>query len=76
MPKDRVTVKQLINTLKTLDPDAQIILSRDAEGNEYQPMCAYSKNMVFVIDGETGKLVPRINDNKVKTGFVTFWPLN
>jgi hypothetical protein len=32
-----MTVQELIDQLKTLDPNALIILSKDAEGNEYSP---------------------------------------
>ena len=34
-----MTVEELITKLQKLDKDRQVILSRDAEGNSYSPLC-------------------------------------
>ena len=33
-----MTVKQLINKLQKCDPDREVVMSRDAEGNGYSPL--------------------------------------
>lgn len=45
-----MNVKQLIEVLKGLNPDAKVILASDAEGNAYRPMDASVEIDVFFID--------------------------
>jgi hypothetical protein len=36
-----ITIKQLIEDLSTLDPNAVIVMSSDSEGNSYSPFAGY-----------------------------------
>ncbi len=42
-----MTVKELIESLKTLPMDAPVILQKDAEGNGYSP-CAGTDTAIYV----------------------------
>ena len=34
-----MTVEDLIKELKALDPNSQVVISKDAEGNGFSPLC-------------------------------------
>jgi len=34
-------VQELINQLKTVDPDCEVIMSSDSEGNNYSPLSSF-----------------------------------
>jgi hypothetical protein len=41
-------VKELMEMLATFDPDAEVILQKDAEGNGYSPLEVADDNAVYV----------------------------
>ena len=43
-------VKELIAALVAADPDAEVILQKDAEGNGYSPLHVCDDNAVYVPD--------------------------
>lgn len=50
-----ITVKTLIKQLSKLDPDAQVILQKDPEGNGYSPLAGseqavYSDDTVYSLE--------------------------
>ncbi len=44
-------VKKLIKILEKLNPELEVILQEDAEGNSYSPLCEVEGNSVY--DAET-----------------------
>ena len=40
MRHDSVTVAELIQTLRTMPPDEQVVLATDPEGNDFHPLGA------------------------------------
>ena len=49
-------VKDLINELKTLDPEMELIIQIDSEGNGYNPLRGADPNAVFVPSGYGGEV--------------------
>ena len=43
-------VKELIEELSKLDPESQVILQKDAEGNGYSPLYAVDGDAVYLSD--------------------------
>jgi hypothetical protein len=43
-------VKELIEELSKLDPESQVILQKDAEGNGYSPLYAVDGDAVYLPD--------------------------
>lgn len=43
-------VKELIEQLNNMDPEAEIILQKDAEGNGYSPLSGADHNAVYIPD--------------------------
>jgi hypothetical protein len=43
-------VKQLIKELSKLDPDSEVIMQKDSEGNYYSPLYCVDGNAVYVPD--------------------------
>lgn len=41
-------VKQLLETLASVDPDAEVILQKDGEGNGYSPLSDIYLNAVYI----------------------------
>lgn len=42
--------KELLEELKGVDPDAEIVLQKDAEGNGYSPLAGVDENAVYIPD--------------------------
>jgi hypothetical protein len=45
-----MTVKDLIEALSSMPPDAQVILQKDGEGNGYSPLADANDNCVYTPD--------------------------
>lgn len=43
-------VKELIAELKKLDPNSQVILQKDSEGNGYSPLYAVDGEAIYIAD--------------------------
>ena len=43
-----MTVKELIEELRTMPQDAQVILQKDTEGNGYSPLAVVDGNTVYI----------------------------
>ena len=43
-------VKELLEALLSVDPEAEVILQKDSEGNGYSPLCCADANAVYVPD--------------------------
>jgi hypothetical protein len=41
-------VKELIERLKNVDPEAELIMSKDAEGNSYSPLSDVEANTFYI----------------------------
>lgn len=72
-------VKELIEELKQLDPEAEVILQKDAEGNGYSP-CAGVQACIYVPESTWGGEVYNIDDEEVdadeQVKAVVLWPVN
>ena len=84
-------VKDLIKTLQSADPDTEVIIQADSEGNGYSP-CAGAELAIYVPDSSWGGEVynldsnasnncleekewKKIKENK-KNRCVVLWPVN
>lgn len=70
-----MTVQELIDELLNHDPDAKVILQKDAEGNGYSPLvgaeeCVYLAETTW--SGQT--LAP--GDDEAGIAAVVLWPVN
>lgn len=45
-----MTVKELIEELRTMPQDAQVILQKDSEGNGYSPLAVVDGDAVYIAD--------------------------
>lgn len=43
-------IKDLIEQLKDLDPEMEIVLQKDAEGNGYSPLAGADENCVYIAE--------------------------
>ena len=43
-------VSELIEQLQTMDPDSEVILQKDAEGNGYSPLEGADENCVYIAE--------------------------
>lgn len=77
-------VKELLKFLNECDPDAEIILSSDAEGNKYSPCTTYEDNLLYVPDcaykGEVfnnpNELLQSYEELPIHSKVVVLWPYN
>jgi hypothetical protein len=84
-------VKDLISKLQAQDPEREVILSKDGEGNEFSPLCdvstaAYSADTTWAgsIGLEPGDLTNRLRDQGYSeddiavdgTPALVLWPAN
>lgn len=83
-------VKELIAELSAMDPESEVILQKDAEGNGYSPLSGADGEAVYVADntwsGEVYSLEYSADDNcmdedeweKLKAGpkCVVLYPVN
>lgn len=65
-------VKELIEILKPLDPEAEVILSKDAEGNNYSPLSDYSSGKYIPDSTWSGEFESR----RGKYNAICLWPTN
>ena len=72
-------VKELIKQLSTLSPDAEILLSKDAEGNDFRRYNGYSEEF-FLVEKNNAISVFSIDDEEDGDTFhgdrkcVILWP--
>lgn len=59
-------VKELIKRLKIEDPEAEVVLSRDEEGNGFCPLSAIEDNRVY-IEGEI--YLETLTEDLIKYGY-------
>lgn len=45
-------VKELVAELQEMDPDAEVILQRDSEGNGYSPLAGADSDCIYVKNNE------------------------
>lgn len=69
-----LTVKQLIEKLQKFNPDAMIVMSRDAEGNSYSP--AQSVEPAFYVEEKPWHGYLAEEAVAGTTEAVVFWPTN
>lgn len=43
-------VKELIRELQLLDPEAELIMQADAEGNGYSPLAGVDENCIYIAE--------------------------
>ena len=54
-----MTVKQLIEQLKKCDPEAELIIQEDAEGNYYSPLYCIDKGYYIPENTWNGKFISK-----------------
>lgn len=73
-------VKDLIATLKTVDPEFEVVMSSDGEGNNYSPLAGLSVEMYIPESTWSGQLMhpddAEDNDTEYKENAVVVWPTN
>jgi len=70
-------VKDLIKFLNRCDPDDTVVLSSDAEGNDYKELCDYDYNLYLtggVIYDEAELAAEEIDENDT-IKCVVLWPI-
>ena len=68
-----MTVQELIEDLKKMDPKADIILSTDGEGNKFSPLLGISKDRYFPDPKMPWSVEP---DKKGIRKCLILWPAN
>lgn len=68
-----VTVQELIEELKKMDPEAIVIMSKDAEGNNFSPLYATSDKYFYQADTTYSGSISKTKEGK--KAFV-LWPTN
>lgn len=76
-----LTVRELIETLQTLDQDQLVVLSKDAEGNNFSPLEDYSTGRYEATSTWSGEVY---SQEDIEEGFgddglptvVVLWPVN
>lgn len=43
-------VRDLLESIKDLDPDMEVIIQKDAEGNDYSPLSGVDSDCIYVPD--------------------------
>jgi len=75
-------VKDLIDLLSTLDQEAEVVLSSDAEGNSYSPLASHCPGRYIVSTGWAGDFYADgdwgTDDDGLPCGVpaVVLWPTN
>jgi hypothetical protein len=66
-------VKQLIKLLKDLDPDLQVILQRDLEGNGYSPLSGVDDEDVLYGEDDDGGMAMSTQDlaEDIENGYLS-----
>lgn len=64
-------VRELLEVLQSVDPEREVILQKDAEGNGYSPLRGADDNAVYIADstwsGETRR--QRLSEDDRRRGF-------
>jgi len=85
-------VKELVNLLEKCDPEAEVIISRDEEGNGFSPLYEVCDNQSYIPDNAySGEIALReLTDELINAGYseedvytgegsvkaVVLWPTN
>lgn len=68
-------VKELISELQKLDPEAEVVLSKDSEGNNFSPAADFSIGKYCPENTYSGEFVSEDNESdSIKA--VCIWPTN
>ncbi len=60
-------VKELVKILENLDPETEVVLQGDAEGNSYMSLYSYWEGAFNEEDAEAGYL--KMTDKLIKEGY-------
>jgi hypothetical protein len=77
-----MTVQELIDELMNLDPDAKVILQKDAEGNGYSPLVGAEECLYMPETSYSGEVIPPADlqtgyyDERDLESAVVLWPTN
>ncbi|MEE9446225.1 MAG: hypothetical protein V3V19_11240 [Cocleimonas sp.] len=70
-------IKELIEKLKSCDPEEEVILAKDNEGNGYSPLSNISHDIYRPESTWSGELVEYERNRKDgDIDVVTLWPVN
>ncbi len=70
-------ISELIELLKTCDPEETVIMSKDAEGNRFSPFSDISRDIYRLDSAWSGNLVDyERNREEGDLDVVTLWPVN
>jgi hypothetical protein len=71
-------VSELIEQLKELPQDFEVVQSKDGEGNEFSPLADVSTAMYVADSTWSGELrdEEEMEDEEYKENAIVFWPTN
>jgi len=75
MKRKTLTVKELIEVLSTLRPEAVVVLAHDPEGNGYGPCAGFCEGN-YSTKAEFGEEFEAVEDPKAPYNAVSLWPLS
>lgn len=66
-------VKELIVQLEKTNPNFEVILSKDAEGNGYSPLSSVETNLTYLADNTwSGEVI----EDHESDNCIVLWPVN
>ena len=71
-----MTVKELIVQLERRKPDAQVVLARDAEGNDFSPLDSWEAGWYTAETTYSGDFEYRDHEGPREYNAVCLWPVN
>ena len=68
-------IKDLIKKLQEYDQDLMVVMSKDAEGNEFSPLSDVTTELYEADSKWSGKILSNKNES-YKPNCITLWPVN
>jgi hypothetical protein len=71
-------VRELMKLLETIDPEKEVVMAKDPEGNGYSPLDGYSQRIYRPETTWSGYLLDVIQERPEPSDWrcVVFWPVN
>jgi len=79
MAKDSyLTVRELIELLQEQDPESIVVMSKDAEGNDFRPVASEMPHSTGFFTPERKDLIwtGEFSEEEGEFSCVTLWPIN
>lgn len=78
-------IEKLIKRLQELDPETEVVMSKDAEGNEFSPLCDFSDGFYISDNSWSGHFISDVEEweeyyeqefPKDAKKAICLWPIN